>query len=404
MKSSTRSYKSKFIQVLIAAVVINLANGSNYVWTVYGQYMINEGGWSATLASLPYTLNIVVSAFSPMISGYLNDKFSPRVSVIISGLLYFFGWYLCGSVSNPWAIIFLYGVLLGAAQGMNPNAASSSAGKWAPVKLKGLATGITHSANGLASAYMSPLSTVLLSIGLTTAFHTMGFIAGGLCLVGSIFLLKPTFEDGGANVTSMDSNEDMQSYKGLIKTKAFWFLFAVNAFGLIGGGVVFSQCAMIAQVQAGWEGGYILVVILALANASGRIIYNGISDKIGTYKTYTIMFIMGGVAMLLFFFASSVPMLIISCIIIGSSFGGTNSMLYAAASYEFGTRGLGKAHGSLVIGYLFNGLFGATIAGFSLDTFGSYGFAYIIGLVCMVISICFVTLLRKNHMKNLSAQ
>lgn len=394
-----RSYMSKFIQVLCAAVFINLANGSNYVWTVYGQHMINEGGWSATLASLPYTLNIVVSAFSPMLGGWICDKFSPRISVIISGICFFFGWFLCGSLdpSNPWPIIFLYGILLGTAQGMNPNATSSTAGKWAPAHLKGLATGISHSANGLASLYMAPLSAVLLAIGLSTAFHTMAFISAGLCFIGAIFLLTPRFEKGAANVTAADANSENNSFKGLLKTKAFWFLFAANACALIGGGVVFSQCAMIAQVQAGWTGGYILVMILAIANGGGRILYNGISDKIGVYKTYTLMCCMSILGIIVLLFATNIPMLLIGVILVGSSFGGTNSMLYSCAAYEFGTRGLGKAQGTLVIGYLFNGLFGATIAGYSLDKFGTYTLAYIVGIVGLLAAVLCIHFLKKNH-------
>lgn len=401
MIKQERSYNSKFIQVLIAAVIVNLANGSNYVWSVYGQHMINEGGWSATLASLPYTLNIIVSSFSPLIGGWICDKYSPRISIYLSGVLFFLGWFLCGTVdpSNAWAIILLYGVFLGFAQGTNPNAASSSTGKWAPAHLKGLATGLSHSANGFSSAWMSLLGTALLAVGLTTAFRTMAFISAGLCFVGGTLMLKPEFNAGEANVTVKDSDESTQTYKGLLKTKTFWLIFMINALCLIGGGSVFSQCAMIAQVQAGWTGGYILVVILAIANGGGRILFNALSDKVGVYKGYTIMFIASIIGMVVLFFANNIPMLVIGVILVGSAFGGSNAMLYAVNSYEFGTKALGKAHGATVIGYLFNGFLGSTIAGISLDTTGSYSMAYIFGIVALIISIVLVQILKKNHVE-----
>lgn len=399
MPKTERTHMSKFIQVLIAAVIVNLANGSNYVWSVYGQHMINEGGWSATLASLPYTLNIVVSAFSPLIGGWICDKYSPKISIYISGVLFFLGWFLCGSVnpSNAWAIILLYGVLLGFAQGTNPNAASSSVGKWAPANLKGLATGISHSANGFSSAWMSLLGTALLAVGLKTAFHTMAFIAAGLCFIGGTLMLKPEFKAGEANVTAKDADESTQTYRGLLKTKTFWLIFAINALCLIGGGSVFSQCAMIAQVQAGWKGGYILVVILALSNGGGRILYNGLSDKIGVYKGYTVMFIAAIIGMVTLFFATNIPLLIIGVVLVGSAFGGANAMLYAVNAHEFGTKALGKAHGATVIGYLFNGFLGSTIAGISLDKTGSYSIAYIFGIAALIVSIILVQVLKKNH-------
>lgn len=103
--------------------------------------------------------------------------------------------------------------------------------------------------------------------------------------------------------------------------------------------------------------------------------------------------------MIVLFFANNIPMLIIGVVCVGSVFGGSNAMLYAVNSYEFGTKNLGKAHGVTVIGYLFNGFLGATIAGFSLDHFGNYRFAYVFGIAALLVSIALVLALKKNHVE-----
>lgn len=391
------SQMSSFIQVMIACVIINLANGSAYVWSVYGQNLINEGGWSAFMASLPYTVNVVVSSFSSLLGGWICDQFQPRVSALIGGVCFFIGWFVSGSTSNPWLIIICYGLFCGCAQGMVPNATTSTAGKWAPEGYKGLATGISHSANGFSSIYMAPLGAVLLSMGRTRAFHTMAFIALCLVVVGSIFLRKPEFS---ISVSKGNSNpKNTIKFFDAIKMPAYWLLFLINAIGLIGGGVVFSQCAMIAQVQAGWKGGYILVMILALSNGGGRIFCNGISDRIGIYKTFTIMFAVAAVNFALFSFYHSVPLLIVGIILTGITFGGLNSMLYSAAAFEFGSQNLGRIQGSLAIGYLFQGLFGATLAGSVLDKYGNYSVAFVFSAVCMIIVLVLTQILRKDHEK-----
>lgn len=393
-----RTQMSKFVQVLIVGVFIALANGSGYVWSVYGSYMMSQNGWTATMASLPYTLNVIVSAFSPLIGGMICDRYKPKYSVWLAGLLYFLGWYLCGSVNSPWAIILLYGFLLGAAQGINPNAVTSTTTKWAPENKRGLAAGIGMAANGLSSLYMAPLAVTLLAIGLTKAFHTMAFISGGLCLIGGFFLLTPENRESDLDRAAR-KEADKAYFKKVVKTDRFWLLWVIYAISLIGGGVVFSQCANIARLQANWAGGYVLVAILAVANGGGRVLFNAISDRLGIYRTFTLMYVLSIAGMAILMFASSIPMLVIGVLLVGSTFGATNSILYPAAAYEFGTANLSRVVAFLVIGFLFNGFLGSTIAGVCLDATGTYTLAYVFGIVMLAVSIVLVQFLRKAHDK-----
>lgn len=69
------------------------------------------------------------------------------------------------------------------------------------------------------------------------------------------------------------------------------------------------HAAIIARTQIHWEGGFLLVVLLALLNTLGRILGGAVSDKIGRINTLRIIFAMQAINMLLFNFDDSIALL-----------------------------------------------------------------------------------------------
>lgn len=403
MDAKTR--QQKFLRVLIGCITFNLS-ASQYVWSVFSKYYITEAGWSATTATLPYSINVFISGFGVLIAGPLGDRIPPRFVALIGTALCTAGWFICGMSTEAWLITIAFGLMCGLSCSFLPNATTPTAVKWAPADKKGIAAGISHACNGFSSVYMAPLANALMVLGAAAAFKSFSAICLCLGLLGSINLLTPTPEiiADGQKAVVKDGKKQAEAFilpevsiKQAVKTKTFWLMWLMTVCALIGGTMVFSQCAMIAKVQGNWDAGFVLVAILAIANGCGRLLFSHLMDRLGTYKTYTIMWSLAAVNMAMFPIYNNIPLLIVGVCISGATYGGTNVVLYTAASREFGSRYLGSIIGGLNTGFGINGLIGPTIIAMLYDLRGDYIPAYYIGAVLMAAAVIMVQMLKKEH-------
>lgn len=409
-KLSERTRNSKFLQVLIGCVVANMS-ASQYIWSVFSKQYIIEYGWTASQATLPYTLNVVMSGTFVLVAATLSDILAPRFVLLMGTICCSLGWYICGASAVPWMIVIGFGLLCGMSCSLLPNSTTPTAVKWAPANRKGIAAGISHCANGFSSIYMAPLATALMTLGMQSAFKTFALICLCLGLFGFVNLLTPTPEIIAEGQQAVSKNGKVVgdafvlpeiSLRKAIKTPTFWIWWLVNCCSLIGGSMVFSQCAMIAKVQGNWDAGFILVCILALGNGLGRLFWTNMIDKLGVYKTYTLLLSVAAVNMLLFGFYRNIPLLVVGAFISGLCYGGPNAMLYTVGAKEFGSKHLGSIMGGLNTSFAVNGAIGATLIAAMYDINGTYTPAYIFGAICMVVAIILVQMGKKLYEKRVA--
>src|SRR6266704_1901519 len=99
--------------VTFAGVGINLALGVLYTWSMYKEAISKELGWKGEQLNDPYALCCLVFAFAMILAGRCQDKFGPRVTASIGGLLVGAGMVLI-STTNSYATWLLgFGVLVG---------------------------------------------------------------------------------------------------------------------------------------------------------------------------------------------------------------------------------------------------------------------------------------------------
>ena len=71
--------------VTSAGVGINLALGVLYTWSIFGKALTEELNWTATEASIPYTVAIAIFALMMVPAGRWQDKVGPRVVITVGG-------------------------------------------------------------------------------------------------------------------------------------------------------------------------------------------------------------------------------------------------------------------------------------------------------------------------------
>ena len=150
--------------------------------------------------------------------------------------------------------------------------------------------------------------------------------------------------------------------------------------------MIIGHMAKIVSVQSGdtIKAGFVFVALLAIFNASGRIIAGIISDYIGRVVTLGIVCILQATAMFFFPSLSTFGGFVVGAGIVGFSYGSTLSLFPATTADQWGTKNMGLNYGVLFTAWGLGGVIGPTLAGKIADATGSYAGAYnIAGMLMM---------------------
>jgi MFS family permease len=118
------------------------------------------------------------------------------------------------------------------------------------------------------------------------------------------------------------------------------------------------------------------VALLAVFNASGRIVAGVASDRIGRTVTLVSVFLLQASNMVFFSGFSTFSGFVVGAAVVGFSYGACLSLFPATAADRWGTRNLGLNYGILFTAWGVGGVFGPVLAGRIADATGSYELAY----------------------------
>ncbi|MEW6668454.1 MAG: OFA family MFS transporter [Thermodesulfobacteriota bacterium] len=308
--------KNKGWLVTFSGTGINLALGILYTWSVFKAAImtsIKKGGtgafnWDPASLNDPYALCCLVFAFATVLAGRIQDKFGPRITAFIGGILVGIGFIWISQTTSYAIWIIGFGILAGAGIGFGYAAATPPALKWFPPQRTGLIAGLVVSGFGLASVYIAPLGTYLVGVwGLQSSmlFFGIAFLIVVCCL--SIGLVNPPvgYAPGTAGPPSSPgparnsapaaakapaAGPAKKDFNASEITRTFdfyllWFVFFIGAgAGLMVIGFVAGMAAKSLGAMA-----FLAVAIMAVGNAAGRIIAGLISDRIGRSATLIVM-------------------------------------------------------------------------------------------------------------------
>ncbi len=380
--------------VLIAAIVYNLSIGVLYSWSIVKSSLVNDLHWSNTFATLPYTIAIVAFAVSLLIGGIIQDKYGPRKVVICGGALVGLGMIVSSFViDNPKVVAITFGIISGHGIGLGYSAVTPACLKWFPPSKKGLISGIVVGACGLSALIFSPLTQYILdNYGVSEVFLYIGIGILIVSVLSALFITNPpttSKQNNSANSKNLKWNE-------MVKTREFYLIFAIYAFGASVGLMIIGNMKDIFINQVGDStaiSAAMLVALLSIFNAFGRIFAGVISDKIGRIQTLTITAILQIVAMIFFPTINSEAKIVLGSLLIGYTYGSYLSVIPAYCADKYGMKWYGRNYGII---YLAWGLAGV-IAPMSAATIGiekAYTLSAVISIV--VFALCFVLLRFEN--------
>ncbi len=281
---------------------INLALGVLYTWSLFKATIEKEFGWKGGQLNDPYALCCLVFAFAMIFAGRCQDRFGPRVTATVGGLLVGAGMVLISTTSNYQTWLLGFGVLVGLGIGCGYSSATPPALKWFPPAKTGLVAGLVVAGFGLAPVYLAPVSKWLLDdFGLQKAMLYLG-VAFTLIVCGLAQLLKNPpagFVVAPAPVAGKPAATAVQNATpgDLLRSPGFYLLWTIYCIGAGAGLMVIGSISGMAKKSMG-EHAFIAVAVMAIGNAGGRIIAGVLSDQIG--RRWTLMLVLGLQAALMF--------------------------------------------------------------------------------------------------------
>ena len=361
----TAKQKKSGWSVVFAGTGINMALGVLYVWSIFKVSIlesIEAGGlgafqWSAASVNDPYAVACLVFAFSMILAGRVQDRFGPQVTGLLGGLLVGAGFVLVSQTTSYVLWIVGFGVVAGAGIGFGYSAATPPALKWFPSAKTGLIAGIVVSGFGLASVYIAPLAKYLLGTqGLRTSMLIFGLVFTVVVSLLSMFLKNPPagyVADPAAAAKAATAKAaapvvDMKPSQ-VCRSKMFWVMWGIYFVGAGAGLMVIGSIAGMAKTSMG-EMAFLVVAIMAVGNAAGRIVAGVLSDRFGRLPTLGLM--LGFQAVLMFIAipvvgrGGAIP-LVLMATFIGFNYG-TNLSLFPSITKDlWGLKNFGSNYGIL---------------------------------------------------------
>ncbi|ACM21200.1 membrane protein, major facilitator superfamily [Geotalea daltonii FRC-32] len=351
-------------QVTMAGLGINLALGVLYAWSIFKgaiKASIEQGGpdafqWSLSSINDPYALCCLVFAFAMIVAGKCQDKLGPARTALIGGLFVGSGFTLM-SFSNSYAAwVIGFGVLAGTGFGFGYAAATPPALKWFSSTKTGVIAGTVVAGFGLAPVYIAPLSSFLLgTYGIQKSMLFLG-IGFTVAVCGLSFLLinppqgyvpaEPAKKDDGKPAAKAVYNANISE---MMRSPKFYLLWMNFFIGSGAGLMVIGSVAGLAKKSMG-PMAFVAVAIMAIGNASGRVIAGILSDKIGRKATLTIM--LGFQAVMMFAAipvvgSGSASLLVVLATFIGFNYGSNLCLFPSFAKDYWGFKNYGLNYGVL---------------------------------------------------------
>lgn len=389
--------------VVMAGLTINLALGILYSWSIFKDAIsqsIKTGGegaftWDEAVLNDPYAVCILVFAFTTILAGKIQDRKGPRITAAIGGVIVAAGFTLLAFTTSYALWVLGFGILAGIGIGFGYASATPPAFKWFPASKSGLIAGIVVSGFGVAPVYIAPLATFLVNnYGLQSTMLIFG-ISFLVVVCGAAMLLQNPpegyvpLETSKATVAKKTSTQGKDYSSGeLFRLPSFYLLWFILFIGSGAGLMVIGSISGMARNSLG-DAAFLAVAIIAIGNASGRIVAGIVSDKIGRVLTLFILLVFQ--AALMFLAATligdqtSALVIVLLATFIGFNFGTNLSLFPTFTKTLYGMKNFGMNYGFVLTAWGMGGFVFSRLSQMLFAASGNHNLSFIIAGSCLIL-------------------
>ena len=419
-----------------AGVALQLCLGTVYAWSFFQSKIVLAFGWSNSLTAAAFSIAIFTLGLAAAAGGLLLPRAGPRRLALAGALAYGLGHALgaAGLATDSVALFLLgYGVVGGAGLGLGYVTPVATALKWFPDR-RGLVTGLVVMGFGLGALLMSKLLGEWLlgafmpaDVGeaevagayraaLPRVFLAAGLVLGALGACAAALLRNPPagYLPPGyvpAPVTRSAGAAASRSGAACVRSGAFALMWSVLFCNVAAGIMLIAFQAplleeLLAAARPGTSvaalaaAGALLIGASAVCNGLGRLVWGGLSDRIGRANVFCLILATQILAFGLllhvrdpWLFAALVCY-VLACY--GGGFGTAPSLVADA----FGSARMPVVYGALLTAWSAAGLVGPQLVAYFKDHYAhaaaAYAFQCGIAILVLGLAAC-VALVRRPH-------
>lgn len=396
--------KTRWKQLILGTLTMLLL-GLIYAWSIFREPLLESFPmWSMADISLTFTVSMIMFCLGIIVCGKLLEKMKPRWILLLSGILICIGFiavayslYLHDPQSSLVRLYIFYGGFCGFGVGTGYIAILNAVGAWFPEK-PGLAGGILLMGFGFGGLILGSIADAMFDyLGFLWTLFYLGIAFLIVCTLVSFVLRNPTEEEMAAlSVGKKGSTEEDHSFTTgqMLRTSYFWLFILFGIFCASGGLMVINSAVPIATH---FGASAAVGLIVSIFNGGGRVVIGMIFDKFGTSVALiynAILFIIGGVLLILTAMTGNALLLWLGLPIIGVGYGGFPALASAVARTRWG-----KAHYSVNFGIISSNLIvaafmGPYLSGLLQDLSGNFNSTFVMitifGVVAFLLALVMV--------------
>ncbi|MHA1245689.1 MAG: MFS transporter, partial [Candidatus Heimdallarchaeota archaeon] len=286
-----------------------------------------------------YTIALATFALTMNFTGWLQLKLGPRITSLIGGILYSGGVLLCAlaAMAESLAAFYIFfGVITGAGVAFVYVCQLATLVKWFP-NHKGAITGLATAGFALGGFMFSNIFKALFKAEdytpekISIVFIIVGSIFAVMTIVGALLLDVPEQEIEQTN--NKFSEGKNFNRRDMLKTGNFYKLLFSDLLALMPGLLIIGLARDIALdenylVGVTYNTAALVVSIIAIINAGGRLLSGALADKFGAVNVYRTMYVVTIISLVvLAFVPMSLPVFIIAIFGVAISYGSFLSLV-----------------------------------------------------------------------------
>ena len=403
---------SKRWGIAAAGVLLQVALGAEYAWSVFRKPLTARFHWSIEEVTLAFTIAIMMVGFAAFFGGLWSTRSGPRVVAMTGGVLYGLGVALASFSSHGlWWLYLSYGVIGGIGLGFAYIVPISVLVKWFPDK-RGLMTGIAVGGFGAGALVTAPVATHLIaSVGVLTTFLYLGIAFLIVCVLAGSFMqnppegYKPAGWEPSAALKKTEASHDF-SLREALSTWQWWALWLLLFLNTCAGISIISQEAPMFQELAGVPAAAAagMVGIVAFANGAGRIFWAWVSDLMPRRFVFLIMFLLQAILFWILPGVGTQGALTVVAFVILLCYGGGFGTMPAFAADYFGPKFVGSIYGLMLTAWGFASAFGPSLIAHTRQATGHYASGLHILAIILLFSAILPFIVRPPQTVGLAAK
>ncbi len=350
----------------ITAIIMQLALGSVYAWSVFLKPVIALYHVTRLQANLTFSIVLLALGVTAGFGGYLNNRYGPRVVATAGGILYGLGVLLATfAAPNIFLLYLTFGIVGGIGVGLGYIVALAMLIKWFPDR-RGFITGLAVAGFGGGALITSPIAAALIkSVGVSSTFLYLGIAyLVVIVIVAQFFRTAP---DGYAPAgwtpsarQQIGRSRHEYTLAEAIRLPRWYVLWLILALNVTAGAAVISVASPLAQKFTGVDvvTAALLVSVIGIFNGAGRLFWGWLSDGITRPFTFLSMFIIQAIVFVFLPSVTNFALLMVPVAIIALCYGGGFGTMPAFAADFFGPKNAGTIYGAMLTAWSAGGIVG----------------------------------------------